>query len=317
MLRKVAALRLGLLQSWAARSLLTGVGRFIRRGLAGHEIGESATRSILTSVGSASNSRRERRSVRWQYRRRSPYVAVCLAVGCVLGLATIGGMILSSATPAVAGTPAASDQIAPASCVATHTNVEGYNAADAALYGNEAMIYVSDSATLNSSQAGIYRSLFIWGPPGNDVEVGWAGGPETGSPMNEPTVYSEWVSDGADSYAQWYGTINSNTDYHFKVENVGDIGIWRFYFDGDSTPFKYSPTMNFNTGYALTNSEHHNNCDSMWAHFYGLGDSPSIGNWTSSYGDLECWTDNSVNDWLFYKDSNSENHVYNTIGITC
>lgn len=80
--------------------------------------------------------------------------------------------------------------------------------------------------------------------------------------------------------------------------------------DGESSPFMYSPTTNMNNGWSVANSERHNSCDSLWIHMYDLNNFFSSGSWSSSYGDLECWTNTSgTNKYYLYKDSNSELHV--------
>ena len=75
--------------------------------------------------------------------------------------------------------------------------------------------------------------------------------------------------------------------------------------------------MNFNWGLAVTNSEHYYTCDTLWAHFSALRDELRSGDWSTSYEDLECYADTSVNDWLFQKVSNSEHYVVDTSGVTC
>lgn len=97
--------------------------------------------------------------------------------------------------------------------------------------------------------------------------------------------------------------------------NDGGEGIWRFYVDGESTPFDYSPTMIFNLGWIATNSERYNTCDSLWANIFNLN-FYTFTNWTSSYDDLECFY-TSAPDWYFNKISNSQNEVTQSPGVTC
>ncbi|MGH3399134.1 MAG: hypothetical protein ACRDPO_31065 [Streptosporangiaceae bacterium] len=210
----------------------------------------------------------------------------------------------------------------PPPCAANHVNVEGYDANKPPSYGNEGSIYVLTQSTLNGINDNIYRSLFVRGPGGssgnsfyNDVEVDWTAG--NGMFSNTPVVYSEWVIDGQDSGQQNYTgyTLNPNTNYHFKVENVGGDRIFRFVVDGQSSPFNYSPQVNFNEGYDITNSEHHNNCDTLYANFTNLQWSPSYGTWsTSGYQDYECFADNST-DWYFHKNSNTSSDVTQNFGV--
>lgn len=177
-------------------------------------------------------------------------------------------------------------------------------------------MYINDRSTLNGVQDYIVRSLFINSLPGNDVEVGWAAGVGI-IPNNNPTPYAEWINRGADSFIQATGQILSTNSYlTFKVENVGNAGIWRFYLDNQSSPFNYSPTMNFNNGLPATNSEHDSTCDSLWSHMYGLQDQPNIGHW-QNYTNLQCYIDTSVNQWYFDRISNNEEYVSLNTGITC
>jgi|SRR5580658_144360 hypothetical protein len=242
--------------------------------------------------------------------------AFCVLAGSLLGGVALIGTLASSA-PAMPSAFAASAKITQDSCSSHHVNVQGYDEDlfDAS-YGNQGDVYVSTSGTLGGLDGPIARSLFIVSSTGDDVEVGWAAGPDTGSPMDEPTLYAEWVNDGVDSTAQYDGSIDTNTNYVFDVENEGGVGVWRFKFDGGN-PFNYSPTMNFNYGTAITNSEHFESCDSLWAHFYNLKDEGSIDNWDSAYFDYECWSNNSINDWYFNRSSNSESYVTQTPGVTC
>ncbi|MGH3399250.1 MAG: hypothetical protein ACRDPO_31645 [Streptosporangiaceae bacterium] len=109
-----------------------------------------------------------------------------------------------------------------------------------------------------------------------------------------------------------------NTDVRFRIENVGNNDIWRYVVDGQSSPIGYSPTMNFNYGNPHTNSEHYVSCDSLWTHMwnleYAIDQTPD---WSSSFQNLKCYLNDSVNDWLFDKISNSELQVNETNGVTC
>lgn len=136
-----------------------------------------------------------------------------------------------------------------------------------------------------------------------------------------PTVYAEWLISGNDSGFQFYTgySLNTNSNYIFTVEDYGHDYIWRFYVDGQSSPFMYSPTTNLNTGWSVANSERHNDCDSLYTHMYDLNYYTSSQHWSVSYGDLECWTNSSVsNPYYLHKDSNSEFDVTtNSSGALC
>jgi hypothetical protein len=114
---------------------------------------------------------------------------------------------------------------------------------------------------INNLNSAIFRSIFVLNSFGNDVEVGWMANNEG---FSDPTVYAEWLNRGADSLPQPFTlqVLNENSYQGFYVDNVGHIDIFRFYVGG--LRFDYSPTMIFNTGYTITNSEHYNQCDSLW-----------------------------------------------------
>jgi hypothetical protein len=199
-------------------------------------------------------------------------------------------------------------------CGTAHENVEGYDYTDPH-YGNGGLQYVNTSSTLSTLHGPIFRSLFIWSDSGNDVEVGWT---DDNGGHNSPVVYAEWVNRGVDSGPQFYTgySLNYNTDYTFKVQNIGHQYIFRYYIDGQGTPFNYSPTMNFQQGYALSNSERHNNCgDSMWTHQYSLQYFSSSGSW-NNYSSLAEYYCNATNGWEFNRISNTEDYVDQS-GGTC
>ncbi len=89
------------------------------------------------------------------------------------------------------------------------------------------------------------------------------------------------VNRGVDSFPQYYtgyGLVDNNS-YIFDVFNSGHRGIFRFKMASDPSPFNYSPTMNFNQGPVITNSEHYNSCDSMYTEMDFLNYYGSSGNW--------------------------------------
>lgn len=151
----------------------------------------------------------------------------------------------------------------------------------------------------------------------NDVEVGWSA---HANGHSGPTVYAEWINRGTDSYPQYYTSYHLNYDsysYSFFVFNSGHQGIFRFKMSGDSSPFNYSPTMNFNQGMILTNSEHYNSCDTLYTEERNLNYFDSSGNWHYGYGDLKCYDVTSINDWLFNKIDNTDLKVDQNSGVTC
>jgi hypothetical protein len=230
--------------------------------------------------------------------------AAQILLGCLLGVATVGAVTTVSTSTASAASP----------CAANHVNVEGddYNAVH---YGNLADIYVNTASVINNLNSSIFRSIFVLNSFGNDVEVGWMANDEG---YSDPTVYAEWINRGADSSPQPFGlqVLNENSYSGFFVDNVGHVDIFRFYV-GDLR-FNYSPTMTFNTGYTVTNSEHYNQCDSLWTEMNNLEYQYADGTWSSSYNDLVCYSDDSVNAWLLNDEiSNSEVQVDLTNGTTC
>jgi len=162
---------------------------------------------------------------------------------------------------------------------------------------------------INSLHDALYRSLFIQYDSHNWVEVGWGAGPNNITGNSGPTVYAYWVNKGT-AGQKVYKSLSEDTNKTFTVENVGHVEIWRFYFDSESSPFAYSPTMIFDSSTALANSEHYNTCDSLWTHMYGLNYF-SVGGVWRSWGDLECGGNNSTG-WYLYRNSNTELHVYSS-----
>jgi hypothetical protein len=231
---------------------------------------------------------------------------IFVATGCLLGTLTVAATVLGSAGPAFAA------------CSSHHTNVEGYDSNNNR-YGNYAVIYVNTSSTINNANGPIFRSLFVQGGSfDNDVEVGWTA--NNGGPSNSrPTVYAEWVNRGVDSLPQFYTgfSLNYDTYYSFMVFNSGHQEIFRFKVGNEVSPFNYSPTMNFDLGRVITNSEHYNSCDSLWTDMQSLSYYNSSGNFINGYGNLACFSNDSVNDWLFNKIDNTELKVDQNVGVTC
>ncbi len=222
-------------------------------------------------------------------------LASLVALGCLLGAATVVGTTFVSAPPASG------------SCTSAHQNVSALDA-DGGRYGNRGNIYVNSGSVINNLHDALYRSLFVQYDGRNWVEVGWGAGPNsiTGG---GPTVYAYWVNSGTPGQVI-YKSLSEGSNRTFTVENVGHVEIWRYYFDSESSPFAYSPTMIFNSSTISTNSEHYNVCDSLWTHMYGLNYFSSGGDWRT-WGDLECNYNDSTGFYL-HKVSNSEIYVNQT-----
>jgi hypothetical protein len=77
--------------------------------------------------------------------------------------------------------------------------------------------------------------------------------------------------------------------------------------------------MNFNVALSQSNSEHWNNCDSLYDHHYNLSYYVyQTGSWSSDWGNWYCYSNNSVNAWYLHMDSKSESHVTgNSSGSLC
>jgi hypothetical protein len=221
---------------------------------------------------------------------------------------------LMAASLTVAGTTATAE-ILTTSCVVQHTNVNGYDAGNKNVFGNKGYIYVNTAATIDGLTSWIARSFFVYRNKRNWVEVGWIAIP--GMQYSSPTVYADWMNRGTFSKVQFYTgyTLNENGDYRFREENVGDQDIWRFVVDGQSSPFNYSPTMDFNYGTALTNSEHNENCDSLYTDMYDLSDATSPSYW-APWANPTCWNDTATG-WYLHEISDTEVDVTQTSGGLC
>jgi hypothetical protein len=225
-----------------------------------------------------------------------------LAAGCALGLATIGVLVL------VPGTSARAAGARPAPCRNIHANVEGYDARLPGAYGNQGYIYVNSRGALAHLRNFVARSLFVIGPGVahgrflNDVEIGWTAGPGR---LHIPEVYSEWVSRGVDSKFRRYPgyRLRGGASFRFRVQDPGRHSVWQFLAGNRSRPFGFSPRMDFSHGYVLTNSEHYNTCDSLYARFHGLRYASAPGRWQPHYLDLRCYLNDSRG-WYFHRVSN-------------
>jgi hypothetical protein len=227
-------------------------------------------------------------------------LACLTALGCLLGAATAAGRTFVSAAPAsaVSAAPASED-----TCSAELANVEGGRLSNH--YGTRADVYVNTNSTVNAYDYGFVRSLGVISDNNNFVEVGWSAHI---AGTTSPQVFAEWNDRGTVGSFN-YKLVNYGTNYGFTVDNVGHIEIFRFYFDGESSPFQYSPTMNFDTGEPLGNSERRNWCQSLYAHMYNLNDMTPSGSWETWDNWAGCKNTTSRNPYYMHKDSDTELHV--------
>jgi hypothetical protein len=220
-------------------------------------------------------------------------LACLTALGCLLGAATVAGMtFVSAAAPASADT-----------CSAAYANVEGGRLSQH--YGNRGHIYVNTNSTVNAYNYGFIRSLGVISDNNNYVEIGWSAHI---SGTTSPQVFAEWNDRGTPNGYN-YKLVPYDTDQWFKVVNPpGGNPIFQYWFGDDSSPFKYSPTMNFGTGQVLGNSERRNWCQSLFTHMYDLNDYTSSG-WETWDGWAGCTNTTSRNPFYMHKDSDTELHV--------
>jgi hypothetical protein len=227
-----------------------------------------------------------------------------LSAGSLLGVAVVAGL-----TGTGASARAASAAPAHSSCVTHHTNVEGEDAGENSAFGNKGRVYINTKAVIDSLQSSIFRSFFVVGPPGWNVEDGWTA---NNGGQRAPQAYGDWEINGQTAAPTLSGQLlGEDSDHDFRIENASDAKIWRFYTGSESSPFAFSPTMNFNDGTPFTNSEHYQNCDSLDGGMSNLSFAFTIENWTSGYDNLKCAFDNSST-WFFHKDSNSALNVNQT-----
>lgn len=126
----------------------------------------------------------------------------------------------------------------------------------------------SSASTVNAYNDGFVRSLGVILNSNNWVEVGWSAHIEG---TTSPQVFAEWQNTSASSNHGYknYKLVSYDTNYKFwAVDLPGGNPIFQFWFDGDTSPFAYSPTMAFGTAPPLGNSERHNWCQSLYAHMY-------------------------------------------------
>jgi len=221
-----------------------------------------------------------------------------------LGVATVVVTTFVSAAPARADCDA-------------HANVNGYRLSYH--YGTFGHVYTNKQATVNQYDAPFIRSLFAYYDSNNWVEVGWLAH-DYGE--GSPRVYAYWRNrgnyrSGGPQFA--YGVLSYNDFYRFYVENVGHIEIWRFYFNGYTSPFTYTPTMNFDTAQPWGNSERW--CDyrvSLFTDMYGLNDYTSGGTWEDWDNWAGCINGSDRNKYYLHRISSTELLVNtNSSGAMC
>jgi len=222
-------------------------------------------------------------------------LASLIGLGCLLGAATAAtaaGTALVSAVPASADT-----------CSAAVANVEGGRSSYH--YGVNGEVYVNTKATVNAYNNGFVRSLGVIVDNNNWVEIGWSAHI---AGTTSPQAFAEWDNNGTPG-AKNYKLVSYDTDYGFTIANPGHIEIFRFYFNTETAPFAYSPTMLFDTGQPIGNSERHNWCQSLWAHMHNLTDQASDHTWGTWDGWDWCLNSSARNPYYIHRDSDSELHV--------
>jgi len=229
-------------------------------------------------------------------------LACLITLGCLLGAATAAGTALVSAAPAQAAT-----------CSAAQANVEGGRTSFH--YGVRGKVYVNTRGAVNAHNNGFVRSLAVIVDNFNWVEIGWSAHI---AGTTSPQVFAEWENQGRGG-SQNYKLVSYDTNYRFRIRNDGHIGIFRFYFDGEASPFEFSPTMSFNTGRPIGNSERKNWCQSLWAHLFNLNDQISSGAWQTWGNWAFCLNSSRRNPHYMHKNSSTEFHVTGTSpnNMTC
>jgi hypothetical protein len=161
------------------------------------------------------------------------------------------------------------------------------------------------------------RSMVVILNGSNFVEVGWLA---HNYGKSSPTVFAYWDNNGSEpSSPTFHGTLNYDTDKLFWTVNPpGGNPIFQFWFDNDSSPFEYSPTMTFGTAMPMGNSERHNWCQSLYAHLYNLNDYTSSG-WETWDNWVGCFNTSARNPYYMHKNSDTEFHVTATSpnNMTC
>jgi hypothetical protein len=206
---------------------------------------------------------------------------------------------------------------ASASCSSDHENVEASDYEFFGAYGNKGYIYLNKEATLSNLNDTVGRTFAVVSDNGEqDVEFGWLDNDTIGgTDYTTPTPVSDYMIGGiTQNPTPLTGyTLSYDTDTWFRIDNVGGNEIFRYVIDGQSSPIGYSPTMNFNVGWPLTNSERYNTCDSLYTHQYDLSEDVSGGSdpvW-QDYSTLECFA-NTSSDWYMHINSDTNLDVTQT-----
>jgi hypothetical protein len=191
-----------------------------------------------------------------------------------------------------------------ASCVSSHTAVQGFDNAYAR-WGNAGVVYINTQTTLGNLYDHLFRSLFVSPSALYNAEVGWM---DNNEGYSTPTVYSEEEIDGTEHYPVAYTgySLAYDTYTEFKVQNTTHDGFFRFYVATPGTAGTWFHTSdqfptNDQIGLIITNSEHYNSCDSLWTDMGPLYYYDSSGNWNLGYGDLEPYCNQTSGNWFFYK----------------
>jgi hypothetical protein len=179
---------------------------------------------VSSARASCVGCRKVRSAVSLEQKRSGARRVACLvALGCFLGAATAG---TAGATTFSWDAPALASWAAPAlarDCVTHHTNVIG--STNGSEYGAKGLIYVNTQATLSGLHDALYRSFYGFSDYNNFVEVGWGAGANNITGDTNPTVYAYWVNAGTPGQSITGSHPSYNTDYKFRLENVGDINI--------------------------------------------------------------------------------------------
>lgn len=235
-------------------------------------------------------------------RRASKKTAARIGVASVLTAAALVGTGLASQAPALA------------SCNFLHVNVEADITSTSFEYGTKGYIYVNTQTTLSNLHNTIGRTYALIDSSGlDDVEFGWADKIQTdnGHTYTTPIPASDYMINGvtATAHALTSYTLTYNTDVRFRIENLGDNEIFRYVIDGQTTPIGYSPTMPFNRGFPLTNSEHYNTCDSLWTDMHSLSYQYNLTPTWYSWSITQCFANDSTDGWYLHLVSATEIQV--------
>ena len=234
------------------------------------------------------------------------WVAARIGAGCLLGAATLAG-----AGVAAAGTGVASAAVQANACVNHHANVASYDAQGPSFWGTKGYIYINTAGALTGLQNTVARTFLVYaGSYTADVEFGWV---DNDGGYSSPTPVSDYMVAGTTQPPSFWPTfpLHTNSNVRFRIENLGNQGVFRYVIDGRSSPIAFSPTMDFNQGFAVTNSEHYNSCDTMWTDMFSLQHQYAINPGWSDWANITCFrvTDPSINDWYLHAVTSTEVQV--------